>query len=267
MKSVCDLCGGTGIRDEGPDQMPIECRCALLRRLASAMEPHIRKAEVLEGHTKLSVIQDGMRVSYYLHVSWPDLKAIIKLMMILNPNHFIKVTSDRELKSVFVGDVSRKTLGENAAEAVVYNSLEDLMRPPHLCIVRLNELHYKNKAASGLLEEAIAFRTDRDMPTWVIDDLDSPFGPGSPAYSERVMYLLKSLKEVQIPRVSQHTMEAPPLPIPMNSIFEPEPIGKSESRSARKIKPSTDDDAPGGVGIYGSGIQKSYAKKKNFRGE
>ncbi|MGA1822838.1 MAG: hypothetical protein ACMUIG_09960, partial [Thermoplasmatota archaeon] len=48
-----------------------------------------------------------------------------KAVMIKNPNMSVKITSDREIRDVFVGSTSRAARGDGE---IVYNNLEDLMK-------------------------------------------------------------------------------------------------------------------------------------------
>lgn len=273
-------CGGSGLEERGGKLF--ECICSYLRRRSADMPPYIRRADVFEDHLKLS-ISKSVDKSFFLISTWQDMKALIKLSMIRNPNLFLKITSDSEILNVSLGKTSRSSRGADAEEAV-YNSIQDLMEPPMLAVIRLNELSYKNKAAAGYLEEALSYRLDRDKPTWVISDKNKPYSLGSPAWSDSVNDILHSaLKTVQIPIVS-------PIITIDNSMFAPELIqssgmqsmdsrtgeernravkamqesSKSESDSqTRKVKSTRiqsmkddEEDNNGGLGMYGKGLPK-----------
>ena len=280
----CDKCGGSGVIELKDTDKARECRCAVIRRLAAAMPAHIRHADAKREHFLLPVVTGGIKKSYFIKSSWIDMKSIIKAIMMINPSKFIRVTSDREIRDIGVGATSRTARGNDVN---VYNTLEDIMCPPSLCIVRLGELSYKNKAASGLLEEALSYRLDRDLPLWVISDLDKPFGQNSFAFSSSVWDLIKSsMKEVLIPRITSVDMgetNCVLAPIQTNTIsgssLAPEP---SEPRQAanpfkkpapsqeepiekpkRRIQPTPDEDAPKGLGSYGMGLgtSKKFQRK------
>ena len=294
MKRSCGRCGGSGVIERPDGLLATECQCAVIRRLAAAMPAHIRHAEVLKAHFELDIVKTGVRNSFYVKSSWSDMKAIIKAVMMLNPSKFIRVTSDRELRDIYVGGTSRTAKGEETTG--VYNTLADIMEPPFLCIVRLNELSYKNKAAPGLLEEALSYRLDRDRPTWVVSDLDKPFGRGSFAYSDSVWDLMHSaLNDILIPRISPRlqaddqyeelsgdskkrarTADGPsPFQVERaESTSDPDKPAKShpaqkrtddfpareEPPPRRRIQPTPDEDAPKGLGLYGKGL----SGKKTF---
>lgn len=169
--TVCDSCGGTGIIER--DSKIFECECALWRRVAASMPAYILSARFLPAHLESPLINYVDR-SCFVMAAWIDLRAIIKAVMMKYHDRYIRITSDRELRDVFVGSKSRTALDEDAR--VVYNSIEDLVGGgdqrgragtcPDLVILRLNELGYKNKAAPGILEEAIVCRLDYGRPIW-----------------------------------------------------------------------------------------------------
>jgi hypothetical protein len=173
------------------------------------------------------------------------------------------------------------------------------MELPDLMIVRLNEMHYKNKAAPGALEEAVSYRLDRDKPVWMISNIDKPFVEGSHAWSESVFDLINtSFQKISVPRIlpkvmlndsgivpdmvlsapdmTKHTAEISTplstvsLPIPYVSVpkpvyVPPPPVEPEEStkkpqwKNGKKIKSVPDSDADP-LAMYGSGITKSKKK-------
>jgi hypothetical protein len=200
---ACDKCNGVGIVEHKGKLR--ECLCAFLRRKAAEMPPYIRKAQVKPPHLELPVI-NAINQSLYIITSWADLKAVIKVIMIKYPQKFVRITSDREIRDVFVGATSRSARGEDD-EGKVFNTLQDLMDLPDLVIVRLNELFYKNKAAPGALLEAVSFRVDRDRPTWVISDTDKPFTSKSYAWSDSfIEFVSSSFAKTIIPSILPKTI-------------------------------------------------------------
>lgn len=212
--SSCVKCGGTGVISKADDELAVECECALIRRLAASMPPYIRKARVTKEHFALPIVK-AVKKSVFIKSAWADMKAVIKAVMMINPNTFVRITSDREVLDVYLGKKSRGNRGDLDGGATrknrvdlegdeyVYNSIEDLMKPADICVVRLNEIGYKNKAAPGALTEALSFRLDRDLPTWIVSDLDKPYTVGSFSYSEAVLdYILSSTVGFTIPRLT-----------------------------------------------------------------
>jgi hypothetical protein len=297
----CKECGGTGVIEK--NEKAFECVCAFIRRMALSMPGYIRRAEIRREHLSQNALK-GVKKHLLIISSWQDMKAVIKAAMIANPSTFIKITSDREIRDVYVGSKSKAARGDE--DGAIYNSLEDLMDPPNLMIVRLNELSYKNKAAPGALEEAVSYRVDRDKPTWLFSDMDKPFMTGSHAYSDSVADVIKSSFPItRIPRIlpnvslleddqliPQH-YEQPEVPVRLAepTTIEPEPADAAETTEGvpkkttsrrspapdesespkvsvkSKIRPSPDDDADVGYGLsrFGSGLSDSKSKFKGNR--
>lgn len=288
----CDCCGGAGTIER--DGKIFECECALWERVAASMPAYILSAKFLPRHLE-SPLVDCIGQSCFVTASWIDLRAIIKALMMKHYNRHIRITSDRELRDVFVGSKSRTALDEDAK--VVYNSIEDLMgggdqrgrasTGPDLVILRLNELGYKNKAAPGILEEAIVCRLDYGRPTWVVSNLDKPFGSGSYAWSESVWDLLTSaFAQVRVPRISPRVGPPPDGPTSpagdahpeprtaKEEVLEPQdaqesplarqPRQETKERSRKVIRPVPDEDVPAGLGIHGMGLGQKRGQKRGF---
>lgn len=296
MTGKCRECGGTGVIER--DAKAFECVCAFVRRMASTMPAYLRRAEIRKEHLSVNALK-CIRKHCLVIAAWPDMKAVLKAAMIANPSYFIKITSDREIRDVFVGSKSKAARGDE--DGAVYNSLEDLMDPPNLMVVRLNELSYKNKAASGALEEAICYRVDRDKPTWLFSDVDRPFTVGSHAYSDSVADVIKSsfpitrierilphvslfddselvpqrLQPMEYTEVKPETIEPqvsePSIVTDAVSTDEPRKASKAQPTAPvvkPKIRPSPDDDADSGnygLSRFGSGISESKTKFKGNR--
>jgi hypothetical protein len=267
----CVKCGGSGVIEK--DTKSYECECSLIKRIAAAMPVYIKRAEVRKEHLDLPIM--GMTSKHILVISsWLDLKAVLKALMISNPQKLIRVTSDREIRDVYVGSKSRAARGDE--DGKIYNSLEDLMDIADLVLVRLNELSYKNKAASGALEEAVSYRVDRDKPTWLFSDTSKPFTQGSHAYSDSVNDIIKtSFRPLRIPTIlsdfNPEFDEIIPERIkkpsniqesvsPGPALQEPEEVPqKPEKKPKLKIRPVEDEDVPG-LSMYGSGISTTNSK-------
>lgn len=250
-----------------------ECECAELRRIAAAMPAYVRSAEVRDGHIKACLpdkktrLIDAINKSLYVVAYWGDMRAFIKLVMLKHRNKFFRVISDRELRDVFVGSTSRSARGDDSKEPV-YNSIEDLVKTPDLLIIRLNELGYKNKAAAGILEEAICYRLDRNQPIWLLSNATKPFGAGSFAYSETVWSLIMSLVKFRVEPISPidgpldasggaTSMETSPLaPELVQSSPQQTAVSRPKSKSSKSIRSAPDDDESlGGINALGRGVK------------
>ena len=262
----CDICDDEGVIEvEGK---LLECECSLLRRISASMPPYIRKTMIGVQHLALPII-DFTGKQLFIISSWTDMKAIIKAVMIKHHKKHFRITSDREIRDVYVGSRSATAVAAVEGDGQVFNNLQDLMDAPDLVLVRLNELSYKNKAASGALEEALSFRLDRDKPTWVISNTDHPFNEASHAYSESVWDLISSAYTRLIiplisPKQNASTAMLAPEPVPVSvtptavTIRAPV-IGKEERpkpKKERKIKSISDDKPATGLEMYGSGLDK-----------
>jgi hypothetical protein len=255
----CEKCGGSGVIEK--DGKTYECQCALLRRLAAAMPGFVRVAIVSKAHI-VHPITDDINKNYLIDAAWSDARALIKVAMYKHPNLHFRITSDREIRDVGVGSTSRQARGDDAT--IVFNSLQDYMEPPKLVIVRLNELGYKNRAAAGLLEEALNIRVDRGLTTWVLNNKNKPFSPASHAYSEAVWDLIHTaFKKIDIPRIAcppAPDISAEPVTKPVQEEKPKHPASQENKPPTRKpkIRSSPDGDADEEVGsklgIYGSGL-------------
>lgn len=263
----CKICDGEGVIEiEGK---LLECECSLLRRISASMPPYIRKTDVAPQHLVLPII-DFVDKQLFVISAWNDMKAIIKAVMIKYHEKHFRITSDREIRDVYVGSRSATASAATEGDGLVFNNLQDLMDAPDLVIVRLNELSYKNKAAPGALEEALSFRLDRDKPTWVISDTNRSFNEASHAYSESVWDLISSVfTRIIIPLISTgHSASAimlspDPVSIPATPTavtLPAPPMMREESpkkeKKERKIKSYPDDKPATGLEMYGSGLDK-----------
>jgi hypothetical protein len=250
------------------------------------MPSYIRKAKILPGHLAIMggkntegkpvKFVDATNKSFLVLAAWADMKAIIKAIMIKYNKKHVRITSDREIRDVFVGaKSSTNSITEDSDR--VFNTLSDLMEFPNLVIVRLNELLYKNKAAPGALEEALCIRVDRDKPTWVVSDLDRPFGTTSYAYSDSVWDLITTgIDKIQIPRVSPRIKKETAVqelsPEMMDSYAEESKTAENAEKTARakkqrepepkpRVRSIPDGDSTG-LGMYGQGLGKPKPKFK-----
>jgi len=283
---TCDKCGGREVVERGGKLH--ECICSFLKRISASMPPYVRKAEVLPAHLELPIMEAVGR-SVYVTATWSDMKAVVKAAMIKNPSKFIRISSDAEIRDVFVGSKSKAAKTADF-EGEVYNNLSDLMDPPDLMVVRLNEIAYKNKAAAGALEEALSYRLDRDKPTWVLSNVDRRFVVGSFAYSESIAELLSTgYIRMSIPRISpvpsvDEGLFADPVSLghgeglPASAQMEdPEPAeGPEGPRKGRKGRrkaasgpppgPPSGPEAEGPLARYGQGIGQKPGRGFGRRG-
>jgi hypothetical protein len=280
----CKICDGAGVVER--EGKLYECECAELRRIYASMPAYVRSAIVKKEHIEAVLPSEKIRIidavdrSIYVTASWADMRAIIKTVMVVHRDKFIRIISDREIRDVYVGSASRKARGENSSEPI-YNSIEDLVKPPTLLMIRLNEIGAPNRAAAGILEEALCYRLDRSKPVWLLSNATKPFGAGSYAYSENVWSLMMSLPKVRIApihpldgamditgNVEQNksgSVAASPLSPELAPAPAPAPApARVTSTPRRQIRPARDtedtNDSLGGLAGMGSGIKRSFKK-------
>jgi hypothetical protein len=257
MVQICETCNGIGTIEKNGKLY--ECKCSFIRRLATFMPPYIRKAEILPKHLELELIEN-IDKSYYIMASWADMKAVIKAIMIKYQSKFIRITSDAEIRDVYVGSKSK------AAKSIdyigeVYNNLEDLVDPPDLMVVRLNEIANRNKAAPGALEEALSFRLDRDKSTWVLSNTNKKFIVGSFAYSESVAELLSTgFKRFSVPEISRSNVD--------RSLFlESTSLNMANNSSTLHVEDvenkNQEEEERSPLSRYGQGVKPSKFKRRS----
>jgi hypothetical protein len=280
VEQVCPKCSGEGVISilvpVGDVKLPgiqgaqvqekdklIECECAIIKRLSFAMPAEVRQAIVLKPHADHPITK-MMGKSLFVKATYADMLSIIKASIYKNNGRYVRTTSDAEIRDVGVGSRSRKAKGEDARD--VYNDFSDLMESPPLMVIWLNKLGHKNRAAAGYLIEALTVRIDRRKPTWVVSDIDNPFGPGSFSFSDAVWSFLHiGFEKVEIPRILKFDeFGAPAAPAPAPPKMEPEWVPQKEYERKKRFvpQPSEDDEAPAALGGMGSGSKKS----KTFRG-
>jgi hypothetical protein len=200
MKNECKKCGSRG-DFESPEGKLVECECQLIRRIAASMPPFIRRAQVFPNHISHPIISMAGK-NLFIRSSWADMKAIMKVIWFRYNGKFMRVTSDLEIKNVFLGGSSRNAKGEDFT-GDIFNNVHDLMKDPDLVIVELNKIGYKNKSAPGNLREAMDIRVSKDKPIWLFSDTSNPFVETSVSYSNHVWeYIVEYFKMVTIPRIS-----------------------------------------------------------------
>ncbi len=270
-KTPCSICKGEGTVEK--DGKLYECDCAFVERRAKSIPTVVRTTQVLEGHiNESSVNMIGRHVHLVGHLG--DMHAIIKVIAIKYPRLFIKVTSDNEIKDVHVGSMSRTAKGQDFNGSEVYNTMRDLVDPPHLLFIKLNELKTKNKAAANALLEALCYRIDQNKPTWVLTNVMDQFGRASPAFSESVDSVIRSFQRIVIPPILPIYTESGGLdltPDPTQEVSKVESKksktvdepqeSKPKPRPKSRLEEEEDSMAPG-LGNYGSG---NSTKKRSFK--
>ena len=280
----CTKCSDLGVIER--DGKLYECDCAFVRRLSSVIPSYVKKIHYQKEHLQLGLLKHTDK-SIYIKSTWQDMKAIVKALYFMYPSKFIRITSDAEIRDVYVGSKSRTAKSEDF-NGEVYNNLSDLIIGPDLLIIRLGEIKNKNKAASGALLESLQYRIDYGRPVWVWTDLECPFNLGSFSYSESVAEVLSTgCTSITIPRIAKDTnyktfftsaeivSPSPLLDSPLSS--SPTNVDKDHTQEKVQGKPTkimkqnhvesmaTDSnlESSNRLAGYGGGVNKS----KNFKSQ
>jgi len=277
----CSPCNGQGWCMV--EEVPFECMCGHLKRVASGMLPYIRLANVEREHVRLPLIGRA-RDNLYVNGHWNDMCAVVKILMMTGTNGHIKIVDENELRDVYVGSFSKAAKSADFT-GVVYNSISEFVGPPDLLVVRLNTLTNKNKAVPGVLLESVKTRYDYGKPTWLLSDPERPFDHTSLSYSEEAGILIASaFEKVFIPKINQAAAEqarsffstgavAPIISLEADESQQEKPVRRGpkighdpeaepERRPRKKERPAEDDVAGNLGSIYGGGITQS---KTRFR--
>jgi hypothetical protein len=276
----CDPCNGQGwcmVKD-----VPFECMCGHLKRVAAGMPPYIKQANVAREHVVLPIVRQP-RENLFITASWGDMQAVIKIMMMIGTNGHIKVIDEQELIAAYVGSMGKAAKSADYV-GVIYNNISDLVSPPDLAIIRLGTLSNKNKAAAGVLIDAVNTRIDYGKPTWLLcnisDENDMPtFHQHSMSYSDDLIKIVASnFKSVFIPRINKRDADIvrdfmsaiSPLSLGPDPVQQEaprkrapkighDPEAEPERRPRREEKP--EDETVGNLGsTYGVGVKPSRTK-------
>lgn len=209
----CKECKGLGYTLGGPDgTTQKECRNVYYRRLGSRLGVEIATAAVLT-ESPLYVpspepgappTTDLTKKNLYLKGWWSDLTSHFKWTFIckfgdvgLEAFRFHIVTDER-LVSVWLSKEAYTSKARKKREEIVtFNNLAELIGDTYtLVIIRLGFMGHKNVALPGVLKEALMVRQAAAIPTWIVEEPESPFAPGHFAYSPEVMDYITQRFEV-----------------------------------------------------------------------
>ncbi len=272
----CDPCNGQGwcmVKE-----VPFECMCGHLKRVAAGMPPYIRQATVAREHVGLPMVRQP-RANLWVDASWSDMRAIVKVMMMTGTNGHIMVIDEHDLLAAYVGSMAKASKSADY-NGVIYNNISELVSSPDLIVLRLNTLSNKNKAAAGVLIEAVKVRVDYGKMTWLLNDVDRPFNQASFSYSDELIEIVASnFRRLSVPRINRKEEDvvrdfmSAISPVSLES--DPAQQDRSEPRRGPKIghdpevgperRPKRDkkpeDESVGNLGsIYGAGVSASKTK-------
>jgi hypothetical protein len=272
----CDPCNGQGWCMVG--EVPYECMCGHLKRVAAGMPLYIKQAIVAREHVTLPMVKSP-RANLFVEASWSDMRAVVQVLMLTGTNGHISIMDEQELLAAYVGSMAKASKSSDYT-GLIYNNISELVSPPSLAIVRLNTLSNRNKAAPGVLIEAVKTRVDYGKPTWLLCDIDRPFNHASFSYSDELIEIVAAnFRKVTVPRINrrggevvqdfmsnlssavslEHDPSQQEKPVRRGPKIGHDPEAGQERRPRRAEK--KEDESVGGLGsIYGAGVSNSKTK-------
>jgi len=192
-KENCVVCSGTG-----KIQIPTKNAPPKERLCACTIEGNInRKLEYAwKGLSKGSPIKDCPLVEFVKKNLWVTaetgwLRNHLRHVAVRQPLSWrFKIITDKELIAAWLAtaalagvDIFDKEAFEIMASKF---SIEDLVQPYDLVVLRLGVKMARNSALPEVLMEALSLREHLDLPTWVWDQPTKPLGEGHRCFSMEV---------------------------------------------------------------------------------
>jgi hypothetical protein len=121
---------------------------------------------------------------------------------------FFLILTDEQIKDVWVGNKQYRALSMEDRENVkTYNSLGDLLEGRDLVIIKLGYLWGRNRAAPGMLKEALLIREALGKATWLVYD---PNRDWTVSYDPTVAeYVKANFKGLRIEPTAEPGIELP----------------------------------------------------------
>lgn len=180
----CPKCHGEGVVPYSEDDMPTplkgnhppsyrRCTCVLHKDIIKNVE------RGMKGLSKAPKVEKSPLFDYSdkdLWITAPKgwFKAHLRHVAVRQPpSWYFKVASDADLMSAWLASASAKGAEildlDVSQSTLTHISLEDLVLPPKLLILRTGVKHARNVAAPEVFLEALHLREAEDLPTWVWD--------------------------------------------------------------------------------------------------
>lgn len=204
-ESSCPICKGKQWTYEynGDEMLSVPCVCLAKQQLRGFLGPEIASANPvksdlykpqlnsdtgkLEGdRTTENLFLKGNWSTICSHLHW----ALWGKRRFSKNNFFFKIITDEKLLPVWLGNEAYNRRAAKVRDDIeTFNSLADLVSDPTLLIIRLGYLGYTNRAAPGVLLQALGIREALYKPTWIVEG-SNYFGEGHFSYSAEVgMYI------------------------------------------------------------------------------
>lgn len=206
----CDICGGKGTRIvDGADGFPETkaCKCVVRYQLYMNMRFTWRLLEQSRSPketplTDLVVMHQNARIVATQKTLASHLKCCmfsqIYYKMPPNPYWWVEVKSDKDIVAAWL--YTAKLHGDEIHDVDVFlsdigeddKSIRHLALGPDLLIVQLGKKLSANKETSTTLIEALEYRLDRALLTWIVTHPDEPLEEGSLlAYSDKLLRVME----------------------------------------------------------------------------
>lgn len=164
------------------------------------MGPEIGTAQPIDSTPLLVIGKVGGEVdedltteNLFIKSWWSDLTShlfIVLATKLMNEGllYPYRIVTDREILDIRLGKQGYNAKSKSKRDEVLtFNSLSDFIgKEQRLVILRLGFLGYKNQAMAGFVKEALLCRQADALPTWIVEEPDSIFGPGHLSYNEDV---------------------------------------------------------------------------------
>jgi len=288
----CPICKGDGHRIVDNDMK--ECACLYNKRVILRLGPEIATAPLIVDSPLYkpnpehggAPLVDKTRINAIVKGYWPDLLSHFKWTFIVKYNTVrlerfsFQIITDEKLRNVWFGKESNQARSKKQRDQDVatFNTVEDLLGTNYnLAIIRLGFLGWKNQAMGGILKEALMVRQALNLPTWLIEDPESPFEEGHYSWSRDVAEYIKDRFELidlvgdapppkkEEPGMAMDEDDEPVVAAPVTRpSAKPPSKPKKEERVEREEKetPSFLSDPA----LMGTGGWKSQKKKKSGGG-
>jgi len=209
---------GAGVieKEETHHGIPITqpCKCVLARDAIRNLERGW-KGVAYADKIKESPLLDYVNQDLYITANDSTLRSHLKYVGVRQGRNWsFLVTTDADLMKAWLFNAKEKgqeiydqemavSLSQASASASK-RTLEDLVDPPGLLIIRLGVKIARNSAMHEVFHEALTRRDHENMPTWVVDQpghrLNAPDALGNPhrSYSDAVMEYIDGWKYIPL---------------------------------------------------------------------
>lgn len=283
----CRFCGGTGGYIDDNDNS-VECRCEFWVKFRKRVPPEIAEASaafesplLTPGPTGEAIV-DLTGENLFIKGWWDDLVShlytVLSYKMMRNLLYPYFIVTDLNIVDTKLRNSGNKPKKDRDQEDPARCLTDYLGEHKELVIIRLGFLGYKNQAAAGYLKEALGVRQVAAKPTWIVEEPESPFGPGHFSYDQTIAeYIAKRFKVIDLvsdkkreivprgfegaPLVEETGMSLDSEPTAPRKVVMPKAVFKAEEKS---VVSTINFDMLGENGVSKKKFRsKSYNKKRS----